>query len=484
MTRARSVTEGERACQRYPVQLSLLIEPQWLSTMVRMATPRPRRLFLVVSEVVTLCLIALSSVFAACGDERDAVPGSNPDGITVDPLPLGTPGSRDPSHIAPPDEEVRFKRGTLQLGDFTLLNPTTLAFGPDGRLYVGQANGRVVALSLAGRAVTDVEVIAEEDVLQHVLGLAFNPTDPPSPVTLYVSQTNVFAGLDAPAYPGKVSKLVAPAYAPIDMITGLPVSVVEHGTNGLAFDHEGRLYIAQGGNTDAGVPARPGRDETPLSAAILVADVQEPGFDGAIRYEPPNEATSTNVNQVAGDVRVYASGFRNPYDLVLHSNGRIYATDNGPNSRTQLVNCSDGPPQPNAPDELNLVLEGRYYGHPNANRGRFDERQCTYRTPEDTSGESTPPLATLGYSVSADGIVEYASDAFGGRLQGDLIYVEWAKGRVWRVALSDDGTRVESTSRLVPEVLSRPLDVTLGPDGVLYIAEWGAGQISYFVPAS
>ncbi len=168
---------------------------------------------------------------------------------------------------------------------------------------------------------------------------------------------------------------------------------------------------------------------------------------------------------------------------MLHSNGRIYATDNGPNNGSQSLTCATQGPAVPAPDELNLVIEGRYYGHPNRNRGRFDERQCSYHSAEDNSGDTTPPIANLGYFTSANGMVEYTSDAFGGRMQGDLVYVEWAKGAIWRVVLADDGTAVESVSRLFPNNLQRPLDVTVGPGGVLYVAEMGASRITYFVPA-
>ena len=442
---------------------------------------------------ITCCFSALAiAALAACGDAERAEPRptSQPSatptatGIAIAPIPLGTPGARNPSHLAPLDESLRFERGTLELGDFTLHEPTTLAFGPDGRLYIGQLNGRIVALTLEGQAVTEAREIAAADALGDVLGLAFDPNDPADPITLYVSSTNVFAGLDAPPFPGKVSKLQAPDYDPVDMITGLPVAAREHATNGIVFDDEGRLYIAQGGTTNSGFagPESP-RPESPLSGAVLVADLQDPQFDGEIRYDPPGEASST-VSQVGGDVRVYASGFRNPYDLVLHSNGKLYATDNGPNQGDRSVTCiTEAPPVP-APDELNLVLEDHYYGHPNRNRGRFDERQCSYRSPEDGSGESTPPIASLGYFTSANGMAEYTSGALGGRLRGNLIYVEWAKEGIWRVVLSDDGAAVESISRLVPGRLRRPLDVVVGSDGVIYVVEMGADRITYLTPAN
>ena len=430
---------------------------------------------------VSFFLILLGVLLvAACSDGGTTEPV-----LTAPPTPLaaGTPGTTDPSHLTPP-EELQFERGTLAGVEFALRDPTTLAFGPDGRLYVGQLGGGLIALTLDGQTVTGVEVIAQAGRLGHVLGITFNPADPPGPVTLYVSRTILYGGEDGALFPGKITKLVAPSFEPVDVITGLPVSTTDHGTNGIVFDDEGRLYIGQGGTNNGGVAhGGASRPDSPLSGAILVADLSDPAFDGEIRYEPPN-AVGPTVEQVAGDVRVYASGFRNPYDLVIHSNGRIYATDNGPNTPggARSLSCTEEGSTPWAPDELNLILEGQYYGHPNRNRGRFDARQCVYHAADDSSGGVTAPLAALGYSVSANGLVEYTSDAFDGRLQGDLIYVEWRRRRVWRVQLSEDGAQVASISQLVPDKLKQPLDLAVGPDGTIYIAEWGGDRITYYRP--
>ena len=419
------------------------------------------------------------------GDAGPSLDTSQPTGTAVPPQPTLTAAAAQPSYFVPPDEAIQFTLATLGTGEVGIVSPTTMAFGPDGRLYVGQLDGSVLALRLEKNAIVHAEAIAPTGVFGHVLGLAFNPAEPPDPVTLYVSHTVLFAGEAGAPYAGTISRLVAPDFQPVDVISGLPVSAGEHGTNGIAFDNEGRLYIAQGATTNAGVPSqRHPRPETPLSGAILVADLREPTFDGAVRYEPA-ETPGDDVDQVAGDVRVYASGFRNPYDLVVHSNGNIYATDNGPNIPDGIpsLSClSGGVADVAAADELNLVVEGQYYGHPNRNRGRFDEEECEYHGPEDGSGTSTVPLATLGFHVSANGIAEYTSDAFGGRLRGNLIYVEWNRGRIWRVVLSDDGQDVVAISQLIPHEFEDPIDVVVGPDGTVYVSQLFGPRITYLAP--
>src|SRR5690606_36131884 len=133
-------------------------------------------------------------------------------------------------------------------------------------------------------------------------------------------------GACAPAnapYPGQVSVLTGPNFATaVPLITGLPVTNLDHSVNGLEFDLQGDLYIAVGGKTNAGVDhcGMGGLKASPLSAAILKAQTSKPGFNGNIRYrltsngqETMNAAFGGQVDVSPGvDVSVWAAGMRNP----------------------------------------------------------------------------------------------------------------------------------------------------------------------------
>ena len=366
-----------------------------------------------------------------------------------------------------------------------IAHPTSLAFGPDGRLYVASETS-ITALTIdpVTKQVTASETVASG--LDFVLGLAFDPTAP-SPVTVYASRQDPDA---TPGFQGTVSKFTAPTWQRQDVITGLPTSepMLNHMTNGLAFDQTGRLFLAQGSQTDSGITNPPGDPaywpETPLSAAILVAGIHAPGFNGSISYTPAGSPLDDNVNLAGGDVVVLASGLRNPYDLVIHSNGRIYATDNGPLGETYSAACSTSGSPSSPSDELNLIELGHYYGHPNRNRGRSDPRQCTYHPGEEASNaQYTAPMALLPRHCSCDGIAEYTSDALGGSLRGDLVYAEFGRNSVAIAHLSSDGTAVATTTRPVSD-LRGPLDVAVAPDGTIYIAEYTGDRISYLAPDS
>jgi hypothetical protein len=133
-------------------------------------------------------------------------------------------------------------------------------------------------------------------------------------------------------------------------------------------------------------------------------------------------------------------------------------------------------------DELNLIEQGNYYGHPNRNRGRFDTDECTYRRPDAMPGAGhTLPIAILPSSCSCDGIAEYTSDAFAGELEGDLLIAEWSIGRIRRVQLVPDGLSV-SSSTILESGFENPLDVAVGPDGTIYIAEFTGDRVSFLQP--
>ena len=330
------------------------------------------------------------------------------------------------------DKDINFNLNVLDIKEITM--PASITYGPDNRLYVGQLDGSIVAFQQPLLGTIKPEYIVEPGTFEQILGLTFNQNG-------------------------------------------------DHANNGIAFDQKGRLFIAQGGSTNAGLPIKPlDRDETPLSGAILVADLSDPDFDGEIKYD--TESATHQTNKISGNVKVFASGFRNPFDLVIHSNGKIYSTDNGPSKvfRGESISCSeDSSLGVDGPDELNLIVEGYYYGHPNRNRGRFYKDECIYYSGKSSSENHRQPIALLGNFLSANGIGEYYSDAFDGKMIGDLIYVDFKNGEVWRVELSDDGERVEAISSLYDKVVTGAVDLALTPDGSIYITHVG-GAIYYLSP--
>jgi glucose/arabinose dehydrogenase len=102
--------------------------------------------------------------------------------------------------------------------------------------------------------------------------------------------------------------------------------------NQIAFGNRGELYVNLGSNTNGGEPGRlsgTGRlKENYFSASTIKADLANPLFDGFIAYDALDDGNPVNFTGVS----VFAPGLRNPFGLTLHSNGNLYATDNGPNT--------------------------------------------------------------------------------------------------------------------------------------------------------
>jgi N-acetylneuraminic acid mutarotase/glucose/arabinose dehydrogenase len=378
---------------------------------------------------------------------------------------------------------------------FPIPNPTSMEWGPDGRLYVTELMGKVHALTLddQGQVVSDTVSTALGTRL--TLGLTTGPESTPSDVVVYVSHSSPSLDNGVPNS-GVISRLTGPSLAArSDIITGIPRAKANHGTNKIRFGPDGKLYIAQGGNTGAGAPNSANSEfgameEQPLSAALLIADVNAPGFDG----------TCANETDIFGpppcDVTVYASGLRNTYDFVFHSNGSIYGPDNGlgvtgtfPPSPTppcfgfgDTRSWEEGGDNPGAqPDPLNRIVQGGYYGHPNPYRN-----ECVFMDGH-FQGVSPlpnwkPPLANLGSNASANGTIEYTSAAFCAQLKGELLIARYSVGDdIRRVKLSADGLSVVSNNQLASGFVD-PLPLAMGPNGWIGVGELGASRVTLLKP--
>jgi IPT/TIG domain/Glucose / Sorbosone dehydrogenase len=242
-------------------------------------------------------------------------------------------------------------------------------------------------------------------------------------------------------------------------------------------------YINIGGNTNGGVPGALSKSrllkENVMSAATLVAHLANPGFDGFLTYSKDDDGDLTPGK----GVEVFASGLRNPFGMVLHSNGNLYSTDNGPNLDygDMSVDCARSSPNVEEEDKLLLVKQGNYYGHANRKRGATDPRQCKWRSSiEKGDSQYTAPLLVMGAATC--GITEWSTNHFNGQLRGNLIIAKYIAS-VFRVILTPDGKGLipESNNGLLL-VSERSLDITHAPSGELLEARYADSQIWYHRP--
>ncbi|MEX2123335.1 MAG: kelch repeat-containing protein [Woeseia sp.] len=380
--------------------------------------------------------------------------------------------------------------------------PTSVAWGPDERLYVVEMFGQIHALTYDDdlNVVNDQVITALNNSLgdRLALGIAVDPNSTAGDVILWVAHSSPSLNNGTPNS-STVTRLSGPGFSQVqNVITGLPRAIANHAINSLHFGPDGKLYIAQGGNTGAGAPNSSSSEfgdmqEQPLSAAILVADVYSPSFDGSC----------ANTGNIFGpppcDVVPYATGLRNSYDFVFHTNGQMYATDNGlgvtgtfPPSPTvpclgfgNTSSWTTGGHNPGTqPDLLHRIQQGKYYGHPDPHRGECVFKNGSFQGVAPLPNYA-PPLLTLGNNRSSNGIVEYLSASGAcGALQGELIIANYSVGDdLTRVRLSPDGLTVVASESLVGGFRD-PLPLATNADGVIFVGELAVSRVTALRPAA
>jgi hypothetical protein len=163
----------------------------------------------------------------------------------------------------------------------------------------------------------------------------------------------------------------------------------------------------------------------------------------------PNSAKPYNFLKGTNPLRFYAYGIRNAYDMTWHSNGKLYipanssaAGGNTPDDPSTGLNESVTGVEQSIDDYLFDVVEGGYYGHPNPTRGEY-----ILNGGNPTAGAGNDPVEIRDYPAgvqpasnykgiaynfgvheSPNGVLEYKSDTFGGKLKGQLLVARYASG--------------------------------------------------------
>lgn len=299
-------------------------------------------------------------------------------------------------------------------------NPTSITFGPDGLLYVAVQQGNIYAMDENGNS----SVYASG--FNTPTGIAFRP----GTSQLYVSDRlrNENVGGEAQISIANGRQIVG----------GLPCCYTFfHSANGIAFGADGWGYVGVGARADHG--------------EIL-------GGDNAGQQDElhPLEASILRFNPDTGAVEVYARGLRNAYDVAWDANGQLWASENQPDF--------------DPPEEVHRITPGGEHGYP-----WYDCDVC-FSPPAGVT--LVPPVYTFAPSSSPTGITAYTSNQFPSDYFNNKFVTLWsAFVGAQKVMRLGSGPPTNFATGF-----GAPIDVMVGPDGSMYVADWATGiifRISY-----
>lgn len=394
--------------------------------------------------------------------------------------------------------------------------PIEMEVAPDGRVFFLERKGRVRVWNPASGTTTEIDSIpvstSHEDGM---LGLALDP-DFSSNGWLYIA----YSTTEDTANVLDRYTLAGGALTEQQQILKVPTQREQccHQGGGLEFGPGGNLFMSTGDDTnpfasDGFAPLDEREDRTYWDAQRTAANTMD--LRGKIlRITPQNDGIYTipdgNLfpNGEDGRPEIYVMGNRNPYRISVDpETGWLYWGEVGPDSDTTRADRG-----PAGHDELNQAREAGNYGWPYFvadNRAyheydfeteqagaAFDPESPTNNSVNNTGATDLPPAqpALVWYrygkteafpqmgsggrtamagpvyhhdstSVAASGLPSY--------YDGTLFFYEWARGIFKEIKLDASGEILTINPFASTLTFKRPIDVEIGPEGRMYVAEWG-----------
>lgn len=325
--------------------------------------------------------------------------------------------------------------------------PAAISFAPDGRLfYAEQFTGNIRVVDVDGQL--QEEPFAHVDVATYIeldwglTGLALDPDfetnhyvyvfltepiDPETPVARplvvrFTDQNN--QGVDREVIVG-------------DLPETFPATPGFNANGSLHFGPDGFLYLSLG---DYDTPGLVGDLTNPIGKMLRVSKE-----DGSPAEDNPF------VNDPVVDQRIFAHGFREPFDFAFHpETGQVYGSDN------TTVSC----------ETLNLITAAGNYGWPDVGEFPYDDCQAG----EGTKGihlfarEEMEPSDFLSF-VLVSGLEFASADVY--PLLGDALLVCESETKLMR-RLVLSGANFDLVAEDDVVLKNCDGDIATSPDGIVY----------------
>lgn len=291
-----------------------------------------------------------------------------------------------------------------------------------------------------------------------------------------------------------------------------------HTGGSIAFDGDGNLFLSTGDNTSprstayAPLDERPGR--MPWDAQKGSANTNDlRGKVLRIHPEPDGTYTIPDGNLFPKGTEktrpeIYIMGGRNPYRISVDKRtGYLYWGDVGPDAGKDSVGRG-----PVGFDEINQARKPGFFGWPlfigdnqayyerDFGTGKVGERYNPEKpmnnSPNNTGLLELPPaqeafiwypydeskefpLVGKGGRTAMAGPVFYSDDFKGAKrpfpdyYDGKLFIYEWMRGWIIAVTMNEQGDYVSMEKFMPGHRFSNPMDMEFGPEGDLYMLEYG-----------
>ena len=237
-----------------------------------------------------------------------------------------TAGSADP--------DIRFKR--IAQPNTKGIGVTALRIGPDGKLWAGSDDGRIILYEiLSDGSLGAGQIIKTLQDANHgrrmLMGFDFDRPSTASNPIIWV--TNSYYGFtNVPDFTGKVTRMSGANLETVqDAVINLPRSIKDHQTMQPSFGPDGasisrRRATPQSAHQDQVWGMRP---EHMLNACILRLDTTRITPGEPVDAKTKDCGGKYDPAAPSAPLTIYATGVRLGYDLVWHSNGHLYVPTNG-----------------------------------------------------------------------------------------------------------------------------------------------------------
>ncbi len=344
--------------------------------------------------------------------------------------PLGAPAQRETETIEPSVLVSGQLTTTRVTGGLSSPLGVTHAGDNSGRLFVVQRGGKVRVVK-GGRLQSASFLDAGSRISccgeRGLLGLAFHP-DFETNRYLYIYYTRTDGDIMLTRLQANAARTSA------SLATEVPLLRIEHSARsnhnggGLAFGHDGYLYVATGDGGGSNDPDNNGQDRNSLLGKILRIDVDGTGAGTFGNYAVPGD--NPFVGKTGAD-QVWAWGMRNPWRIAFdRETGHLFVADVG-QDRYEEINR-----------EWNSSEGGGNYGW-----DIMEGRHCR------VSGCTPPandilPVAEYTHSLGCSVTGGYVYRGSHRDLQALYVFGDFCSGRIWTMPSGGSGITLRKDTAL------------------------------------